>query len=562
MQLVHLMEPGVEAHSTTKKLDQVTEAIARCKKAVILCGAGISTLAGIPDFRSKDTGLYSSSTPSSSSTLRGPAMFSATVYSSPDTTSQHLEFLSAFKDSLDLISSSPPTATHGFMGLLKKRGQLRRVYTQNIDGLEARAGLRAVEIEGVKLQPAGVDVKGKGKAKLEGDYVQLHGSIHRVRCTTCAYVAEWTDGAEVDQAEGVGSVFRRGEVAECPQCANRAAIRAAQNKRSLPSRSFLRPAITLYEETSPAALSIGSLSVSDLTLGGGPDFMLVMGTSLKIPGFKKLVKEFGKAVKAKGGLRVLVNREEIKGQEWKDVFDFNVVSDCDVFTNRVISNWKRMRPRDWVGSQKTLADSFASSKVSVQTSAKPHADPAPRPPLRTLSSNTTLPLLPALPRHPPRPVKEFKIVANNPWSTVEYLTSDRPSKRSKQDHSSPSKPCAPRISRAAHTPLSIPDQYSSPRSPATLFSFHSPIPSDDDFSTSTPQSQQHQRYPLYPQYHLSHFPLPAEFNKISPIKPSSATAGKLNLYQPFKPPLVRRSTLSISRDSRTPSPSPFSQFPF
>lgn len=102
-----------------------------------------------------------------------------------------------------------------------------------------------------------------------------------------------------------------------------AAIRAAQRKRSLPSRSFLRPAITLYEENSPAALSIGTLSLSDLTLGGGPDLMIVMGTSLKIPGFKKLVKEFAKAVKSKGGLRILVNREEIKGAEWKDVFDYN-----------------------------------------------------------------------------------------------------------------------------------------------------------------------------------------------------------------------------------------------
>lgn len=278
-------------------------------------------------------------------------MFSASVYASQATTSEHLKLLSDFKDSLDQVTADPPTATHGLMGLLKRRGQLRRCYTQNIDGLEGRAGLKAVEIEGVKLQKCRDSLhqradKGKGKAKLEGDFVQLHGSIYRVRCIACDYVAEWTDEVERDQSEGVGRVFRRGEVADCPQCSNRgestiaqdlallhasltlwplrlAAIRAAQRKRSLPSRSFLRPAITLYEENSPAALSIGSLSVSDLTLGGGPDLMLVMGTSLKIPGFKKLVKEFGKAVKAKGGLRILVNREEIKGQEWTDVFDYH-----------------------------------------------------------------------------------------------------------------------------------------------------------------------------------------------------------------------------------------------
>lgn len=55
--------------------------------------------------------------------------------------------------------------------------------------------------------------------------------------------------------------------------------------------------------------------------------MIVMGTSLKIPGFKKLVKEFAKAVKARGGVRVLVNREEIGGKaEWKDVFDYQGTS--------------------------------------------------------------------------------------------------------------------------------------------------------------------------------------------------------------------------------------------
>lgn len=48
-----------------------------------------------------------------------------------------------------------------------------------------------------------------------------------------------------------------------------------------------------------------------------------MGTSLRIPGFKKLVKEFSKCVASKGGVRVLVNREEIGGRsEWKGVFDY------------------------------------------------------------------------------------------------------------------------------------------------------------------------------------------------------------------------------------------------
>ncbi|GAA5843733.1 hypothetical protein JCM3766R1_000527 [Sporobolomyces carnicolor] len=523
MQLVRLQEQGLESKGTTKALERVTESIAKCKKAVLLVGAGISTTAGIPDFRSRDVGLYSTGSASASSTLKGPAMFSASVYSSPTTTSQHLEFLSAFKDSLDHITSSPPTATHGLMAILKKTGRLRRVYTQNIDNLEGQAGLSAVEIEGVKLQNAcrtsGTgDIKGKGKAKLEGDYVQLHGSIHRVRCSSCDYVAEWTDSVENDQSEAVGQAFRRGQVAECPQCSTRAAIRAAQRKRSLPTRSFLRPAITLYEENSPAALTIGDISISDLTSGGGPDLMLVMGTSLKIPGFKKLVKEFGKAVKAKGGIRILVNREEIKGQEWKDVFDFNIVTDTEIFTNRVISDWKRTRPRDWVGQQTTLHDAFSLNKRAITATSKTKAEPAPRPPLQPLSSNTILPPLPPVAQSQ----RAFKIVSNNPWTTVEFM-SERPSKRPRITPSpSPTKP------RSTPSPFS---------SPSTALSTPSPSPA-------------------YPSHSPSVHDRCASFGSISPIKPSSIPHhGHYPLFQPFKLPLPQSHCPQGPGPRNAPNPS-------
>lgn len=110
-----------------------------------------------------------------------------------------------------------------------------------------------------------------------------------------------------------------------------ASVRLARGQRTLSSlsRAFLRPSITLYNESPPssAALTIGTLSLSDLSGASGPDVMLVLGTSLKIPGFKKLVKEFSRSVKSRGGVRVLVNREEIGSKsEWRDVFDYQGAS--------------------------------------------------------------------------------------------------------------------------------------------------------------------------------------------------------------------------------------------
>lgn len=103
-----------------------------------------------------------------------------------------------------------------------------------------------------------------------------------------------------------------------------AASRARLSKRVIPSRTYVRPSIVLYEETSAAASSIGSISIADLS--ASPDLLIVAGTSLRIPGFKKLVKEFSKAVRANGGISVFVNREEMSSREWQEVFDYQGAS--------------------------------------------------------------------------------------------------------------------------------------------------------------------------------------------------------------------------------------------
>lgn len=75
----------------------------------------------------------------------------------------------------------------------------------------------------------------------------------------------------------------------------------------------------LYNETSPAAATVGTISIRDLS--ASPDMLIVAGTSLRIPGFKRLVREFSKAVKSRGGICVFVNREKVS-KEWDAVFDY------------------------------------------------------------------------------------------------------------------------------------------------------------------------------------------------------------------------------------------------
>lgn len=178
------------------------------------------------DFRSNN-GLYAGADdrPSTSRTkLKGPALFSASVYTtSQDTLTQHLSFIAKLKGEVDAIrnqsrslrTDAGVTSTHDLMATLKKRKALRRVYSQNIDGFETTA-LQTVAMEGVCCSGKLLSEKGKGKAReWEGELVQLHGSLDFVRCSVCDWVGDWT--TEHSQA------FAQGKALDCPECEDRGA---------------------------------------------------------------------------------------------------------------------------------------------------------------------------------------------------------------------------------------------------------------------------------------------------------------------------------------------------
>ncbi|NXR23840.1 SIR2 deacetylase, partial [Cinclus mexicanus] len=104
----------------------------RCKNVVCMVGAGISTSAGIPDFRSPGTGLYSNL---QSYDLPYPeAIFEIGFFK------KHPEPFFALAREL-YPGQFKPTICHYFMRLLQDKGLLLRCYTQNIDTLERVAGL-------------------------------------------------------------------------------------------------------------------------------------------------------------------------------------------------------------------------------------------------------------------------------------------------------------------------------------------------------------------------------------------------------------------------------------
>lgn len=360
-------------------LSDIGVALNQAQRVVCMIGAGASTSAGIQvrrksisikltsehspsmlgcqDFRSS-AGLYSTGTGQAGLRLtssQSKAMFSASCYSDRPSRAQHWRFMASLKVECDRVASrrvGPVTNVHGFMRLLKDRGDgsLLRVYSQNIDGFEAVQGLSYVPLPGTcptsAVPGCSTDVKGKKRAiwqdgeeggtDLEGDCVQLHGSIAAVRCSACPWVGAWLPEHT--------RVFARGKTLDCPACqavgecvqrpgfasrqlrahaCHAAADRKRQSKRTTPLLSYIRPALLLYDEHSPASEVITTIAQRDLD--ASPDLLLVCGTSLKIPGFRALVKQFSAEARKNGGLAIFVNREQV-GSEWDDVFDYHGTS--------------------------------------------------------------------------------------------------------------------------------------------------------------------------------------------------------------------------------------------
>ncbi|SCZ88440.1 BZ3500_MvSof-1268-A1-R1_Chr2-1g04412 [Microbotryum saponariae] len=353
--------PHLEPEEVSLALSDSATAIAQARNTIVMLGAGASTKAGIADFRSKGTGLYSrqthhstseaahapfsdeasssprSSQASTSSQFRTSSQddptptqlrsfFSSSSFRNPSTRVQSLEFFASFKNQVDQSLASSPssrgvTNLHRFLGELKVMRKLGRVYSQNIDGFERSGGLSNVELGA-----------GGGVGRERGDTVQLHGTVQDARCSECDH-EEWC-GAWVVQE------WASGEKAECPKC-------QARSKRTIRSRSYLRPSIVLYDELIPHSETIVRLANHDILQ---IDCLLVCGSSLRIDGFVKMARSFAGAVRARGGMCVLVNRERV-ASSW-EVFHYHVMADCDEFVNRIRTEWRAADPQAWRGVKK------------------------------------------------------------------------------------------------------------------------------------------------------------------------------------------------------------------
>lgn len=219
--------------------------------------------------------------------------------------------------------------THKFIKALRDGGRLMRCYTQNIDGLEARDGLVMDMATGKgnkrrfmkKNYEAPLPLRTSNTDFDAGvEVVQLHGDLETLRCSYCQRMTEWTDEATEIYLEGVAP--------KCKKCTESSEKRQSTGKRGL-SVGLMRPNIVLYGESNPADHLLGPLVPFDIA--SGPEVLLIMGTSLKVHGLKKVIRDFAKAVHSRKdkGRVIFVNRESPAESIWDGIIDDYISMDCD-----------------------------------------------------------------------------------------------------------------------------------------------------------------------------------------------------------------------------------------
>jgi NAD-dependent deacetylase len=109
--------------------------LADARHAVVLTGAGVSTESGIPDFRSPG-GIWEKVDPMELGSL-------STFVSNPE------RFWSFHRPRFSAVDSVQPNPAHRAVAELERRGIVKELITQNIDGLHRRAGsTRPIEVHG------------------------------------------------------------------------------------------------------------------------------------------------------------------------------------------------------------------------------------------------------------------------------------------------------------------------------------------------------------------------------------------------------------------------------
>ncbi|KAG6019930.1 hypothetical protein E4U41_003029 [Claviceps citrina] len=399
-----LLKPHEEfTQQDTFHMERLLTALRKKKKIVVVAGAGISVSAGIPDFRSAN-GLFAAQRNQHKVKASGKHLFDASVYKHESSTSS---FHDMVREMSEMSQNAQPTPFHHFLASLAQEGRLLRLYSQNIDCIDT------------SMKPLQTQTPLEPKAPWPIT-IQLHGSLDKMVCTKCADIQPFDR-----------SLFDGPEAPLCVSCKNLDEVRTAHAGKRSHGIGRLRPRFVLYNEFNPDEEAIGNIMRADLR--ARPDAVLVVGTTLKVPGTRRLVKEMCHVTRGrKDGLTAWINIDsEPRVPDFKDCWDLVVKSkcdniarlaalppwDCEIGDDYLVSKeLERQRKSTPCSKIEVLLDGKSRDVDNVQAIPTPRASPPPVGPVSSPSS----PPPPPPPSLPTRPAPARKPLPKSKQTTLSF----------------------------------------------------------------------------------------------------------------------------------------------
>lgn len=155
-----------------QQLELAAVLLRKAKYAVALTGAGISTASGIPDFRSKNSGIWNEADP-----FEVASIFGFRQDAKP--------FFEWMRPLARLILDAEPNPAHKALARLDQLGYIQATITQNIDGLHTRAGSSTIH--------------------------EVHGHMREATCVECFRVYPVDDDL-------IDRYINQGVIPHCPHC--------------------------------------------------------------------------------------------------------------------------------------------------------------------------------------------------------------------------------------------------------------------------------------------------------------------------------------------------------
>lgn len=191
-----------------------------------------------------------------------------------------------------------------------------RLYTQNVDGIDT------------SLEPLRTNIPLNSRGPWPKT-IQLHGGLEKMVCTKCRALSDFD-----------GSLFEGSEPPSCKACEELDEIRTTLAGKRSHGIGRLRPRMVLYNEYNPDEEAIGAVTTADLK--SRPDAVIVVGTSLKVPGVRRIAREMCQVARGrKDGFTAWINNmPEPVGPEFKNCWDLVIRGDCDeVARHAAIPKW-------------------------------------------------------------------------------------------------------------------------------------------------------------------------------------------------------------------------------